>query len=428
MAISIQELSFLNPHMAPSGVEGFQFVSGGITAAPGFLASGLHAGIKKKKKDLAMIASVQPAVAGAVFTTNTVKAAPVLWNQQALNSGNSVCGVVVNSGNANACTGATGMIHARQMAEMTSQCLQCQPEEILVASTGVIGVPLPIETVLAGIAQAADTLESDLPAGAQAAEAILTTDTFTKEVAVQFELDGTTVTLGAMAKGSGMIHPNMATMLAFITTDANISQPLLQQALRESVDESYHMISVDGDTSTNDMVVVLANGLANHPPITTEDENYVKFRQALSLVNIQLAQAIANDGEGATKFLTVTVQNAPSKVLAQKLAKSVISSSLVKSAAYGEDANWGRVLAAMGATGECFNPDCVSLSIQSEKGRISMLEDGQPVSFSEELAKCVLQEKAIEFRIDLQAGAESAVAWGCDLSHEYVSINSSYRS
>lgn len=406
----------------------FQVIAGGIAAPAGFLANGIYAGIKKKRKDLAMIASLKPAVAAAVFTTNTVKAAPVLWSQQVMNSGNSVLGIVVNSGNANACTGPVGMVHARQMAEMTAGCLQCQPEEVLVASTGVIGVSLPIEPLLAGIAQLADNLQSDAEAGSQAAEAILTTDTFIKEIAVQFELDGVPVTIGAMAKGSGMIHPNMATMLAFVTTDANITQPLLQKALKDSVDSSYHMISVDGDTSTNDMVAVLANGLADHAPITEEGEHYETFKQALNFVNAHLAQAIAKDGEGATKFLTVTVNNAATKPLAQKLAKGVISSSLVKSAAYGEDANWGRVLAAMGAVGEQFNPDWVSLLVKSEAGALELLTDGQPVAFDEGVAKAILQEKNIEFHIDLHAGAESATAWGCDLSHEYVSINSSYRS
>jgi len=428
MALTIQDLPNLGQQVSAEGLDCFHFIAGGITAPQGFLANGLHAGIKKKKKDLAMIASLKPAVVGAVFTTNTVKAAPVLWSQQVLNGGNTVYGIVVNSGNANACTGANGMIHARQMAEMASSCLQCQPEEVLVASTGVIGVPLPIDTLLTGLAQLGGNLEASQNSGTQAAEAILTTDTFTKEIAVQFELDGTMVTIGAMAKGSGMIHPNMATMLAFVTTDANIEQHLLQKALKESVDDSYHMISVDGDTSTNDMVAALANGMAEHPPISCEDVNYAKFRQALDLVNMHLAQAIAKDGEGATKFLTVTVKHAPTKIVAQTLAKSVISSSLVKSAVYGEDANWGRVLAAMGAAGVAFNPECVHLELCSEAGSILMLEDGQPLAFCEEQAKAVLQEKAITFQVDLQAGAETATAWGCDLSHEYVSINSSYRS
>lgn len=401
---------------------------GGIASPQGFLANGIHAGIKKKKKDLAIIHSQQPAQVGAVFTTNTVKAAPILWCQQSLAGGHKIHGIVVNSGNANACTGTKGMVHTRQMAEMTSACLKCKPEEILVASTGVIGVPLTMEPVLIGIEMLTDQLAAGTEAGQQAAEAILTTDTFIKEIAVQFELGDATVTIGAMAKGSGMIHPNMATMLAFVTTDAEIAQPLLQQALVESVDGSYHMISVDGDTSTNDMVAILANGMAGNTPITEPNADYAKFKQALALVNQHLAQAIAKDGEGATKFLTVNVNNAPSKTMAQQLAKSVVSSSLVKSAAYGEDANWGRVLAAMGATGIDFEPMLVNLAMSSAVGSVSLLEMGQPVFFDEAFAKLVLQEKEIEFQVDLQQGAEAATAWGCDLSHEYVSINSSYRS
>ncbi len=428
--VTIEKQLPLHPNSRPvADCTGIQILpEGGIASPQGFVANGIHAGIKKKKKDLAIIHSHKPALAAAVFTTNTVKAAPILWSQQVLASGNPVHGIVVNSGNANACTGAKGMVHTRQMAEMTGACLQCQPEEVLVASTGVIGVPLTMEPVLIGIEAMTDHLATGAEAGQNAAEAILTTDTFIKEIAVQFELDDATVTIGAMAKGSGMIHPNMATMLAFVTTDADIDQTLLQKALAESVDESYHMISVDGDTSTNDMVAILANGMAGNNPIVEPDASYEKFKQALALVNRYLAQAIARDGEGATKFLTVTVENAVNKAVAQQLAKAVVSSSLVKSAVYGEDANWGRVLAAMGATGIDFEPLLVNLSMASAAGSIPLLEMGQPVFFDEAFAKKILQEKEIEFNVDLQQGAESATAWGCDLSHEYVSINSSYRS
>jgi glutamate N-acetyltransferase / amino-acid N-acetyltransferase len=425
MATIASELLTKNKLVDPAEIQ--ILPTGGITAPKGFVANGLHAGIKKKKKDLAIIHSQKPASLGAVFTTNTVKAAPILWSQQVLASGNPVSGIVVNSGNANACTGTVGMIHTRQMAEMTSASLQCKPEEVLVASTGVIGVPLVMEPILVGIEMLGAQLQADPQAAQGAAEAILTTDTFIKEIAVRFELDGIPVTIGAMAKGSGMIHPNMATMLAFVTTDTDISPDLLQKALVDSVNDSYHMISVDGDTSTNDMVSVMANGMAGNAPIVEPGDHYQKFCQALDLVNQELAKAIAKDGEGATKFLSVTVHGASNKADAQKLAKAVVSSSLVKSAAYGEDANWGRVLAAMGSTEILFDPERVDLSMQSTAGNIALLKAGQPIDFDEAIAKKVLQEKNIEFFVDLHQGEQSAIAWGCDLSHDYVSINRSYR-
>lgn len=401
---------------------------GGITSPQGFMANGIHAGIKKKKKDLTVLCSEQPATVAAVFTVNTVKAAPVLWSQAVLAHGRPIRGIVVNSGNANACTGEQGMTHARQMAEITSACLQCAPDEVMVASTGVIGLPLTMEPVIIGIERVAHDLRRDAEAARHAAEAIMTTDTFTKEIAVTFELDGIPVTIAAMAKGSGMIHPNMATMLAFVTTDAAISRDLLEKALTESVEASYHMISVDGDTSTNDMVAILANGMAENPPIVQEDANYEIFCAALDRVNQEMARLIARDGEGATKFLTAVVENAPDISQARTLAKAIISSSLVKSAAFGQDANWGRVLAAMGATGLDFDPERVSLSLSSPAGRLLMLDRGQPVPFDELFAKMILQECDIDILVDLDAGACRATAWGCDLTHDYVTINSSYRS
>jgi glutamate N-acetyltransferase/amino-acid N-acetyltransferase len=406
----------------------FHPVNGGVTAAQGFKAAGDFVGIKKAKKDLALIVSDCPAVAAACLTTNVVKAAPILWCLAVIDGGQPVKGIVVNSGNANACTGELGVLHTEQMAQATAKHLGCQPEEILVASTGVIGVPLPIETIVRGIQTVSAQIEDSPEAGHLAAEAIMTTDTFPKETAVTVEIGGKTVTIGGMAKGSGMIHPNMATMLAFITTDAAISAEMLQKALKDSTEDSYNMISVDGDTSTNDMVSVLANGLAGNPLIDSEDEDYALFKQALNHVNQTLAQAIARDGEGATKFLSAHVKNAASKTVARTLAKSIISSSLVKSAFYGEDANWGRILAAMGYAGVEFDPAKVDLSLVSPAGCIEMLKAGQPVPFDESIAKAILQEKDIDIQVDLHAGTAGATAWGCDLSHDYVSINASYRT
>ena len=417
----------------PSVIESlaeFEIIAGGITAPSGFKAGGVHTGLKKRKKDLTLLCSETAAHAAAVFTTNIVKAAPIIWSQQALHAQrSSVKAIIINSGNANACTGPQGIIHARQMAEVTAEALHCQPQEVLVSSTGVIGVPLPIETILNGMPTLLDSLGTDENAALAAAEGIMTTDTCVKQAAVRVEIGGKWVTIGAMAKGSGMIHPNMATMLAFVTTDADISPEALQIALRESVDESYHMISVDGDTSTNDMVVLMANGQAGNPTITGRtDTNYEIFRHALNLVNRTLAETIAKDGEGATKFLTAQVTSAGSKSQARALAKAIVSSTLVKAAFYGADANWGRIISSMGATGVPFDPSRVSLSLVSTAGGILMLEKGEPLPFDEEYGRKVLEERDIEIRVELHAGASSATAWGCDLTHDYVSINSSYRS
>lgn len=406
-----------------------QPIPGGVTAAKGFTAAGDCVGIKKSgKKDLALIFSAKPATVAACLTTNVVKAAPILWCQQVISRQKPIHAIVVNSGNANACTGEQGWQDTQQMAETTALQLGCKPDEVLVASTGVIGVPLPIDTILTGISQVAGQLKDSQETGYVAAQAIMTTDTFSKEAAVTMALGGKVVTVGGAAKGSGMIHPNMATMLAFITTDAAISPALLAKALKESTEESYNMISVDGDTSTNDMVAVLANGAAGNPLIDTENEDYELFKQALDQVNRKLAQLIARDGEGASKFLSAHVSNAGTKQTAQKLAKSIISSSLVKSAFYGEDANWGRILAAMGYAGAPFDPAKVDLKLSSAAGSIDLLNAGQPVPFDEGIAKTVLQEKDIEILVDLHAGEASATAWGCDLTHGYVDINASYRT
>jgi glutamate N-acetyltransferase / amino-acid N-acetyltransferase len=404
-------------------------IEGGITAPLGFLANGIHVGLKKRRNDLSLIVSETPAHFATVVTTNIVKAAPILWTQNVLAAGTLVKAIIVNSGNANACTGTVGTEHTCKMAQATAEQFDCGAEEIIVASTGVIGVPMPIEKILEGIPKVAQLLEHSTDAAHQAAEGIMTTDTYSKEVSVEFQLGGKTVKMGAMAKGSGMIHPNMATMLGFVTTDANIAQNVLQMALKECVDDSYHMISVDGDTSTNDMVAVLANGLAGNAKIdVAHHPDYPVFAEALRYVCQNLAQQIAKDGEGATKFLSAHVEEADSKQQARVLAKAIVSSSLVKSAFFGEDANWGRIISSMGATGVAFDPENVSLTLSSSKGNLLMLQHGEPKPFSEEVAKEILSERDIDIHVQLHSGEEQATAWGCDLSHEYVTINSSYRS
>jgi len=417
------------PTPAEASIAPPKVIDGGITAPLGFLANGIHIGLKKRRNDLSLIVSEIPATFATVVTTNIVKAAPILWTQQILESGNPVKAVIVNSGNANACTGTVGVQHTRQMAQTTAAQLECKDEEVLVASTGVIGVPMPIEKLVAGIPKVAKRLEHSASAAKHAAEGIMTTDTYLKDIAVEFQLGGKTVKMGAMAKGSGMIHPNMATMLGFVTTDAKIAKNVLQMALKECVDDSYHMISVDGDTSTNDMVAVLANGQAENPEIdTVSHPEYPVFVSALRFVCQNLAQQIAKDGEGATKFLSAHVEEASSKQQARVLAKAIVSSSLVKSAFYGADANWGRILSSMGATGVAFDPENVSLSLSSSKGSLLMLHHGEPKPFDEEIAQRILGERDIDIHVQLHSGTEKATAWGCDLSHDYVTINSSYRS
>lgn len=424
----------LSAHPVKTLSHDVEVIEGGITAASGFRANGIHAGLKKRKKDLTLVCSDTPAYAAAVFTTNVAKAAPVVWSRQVVQGRHLVKAVIVNSGNANACTGPSGLLHTRQMAEATAQTLTernfaCRPEEVLVASTGVIGVPLPIDKVLSGIPQLAGSLGNDETAALRAAEGILTTDSGVKQIAVRVDIDGTPVTIGAMAKGSGMIHPNMATMLSFIATDADIAPEVLQVALRESVDETYHMISVDGDTSTNDMVVLLANGRAGNPTIASRNQpSYEMFRAALHAVNRTLAEAIAQDGEGASKFLKAQVTGAASKSHARALAKAIVSSTLVKAAFYGADANWGRIVSAMGATGVPFAPEQISLSLSSAAGSILLLERGEPMPFDEAHGLRVLAERNIDIHVALHAGASEATAWGCDLTHDYVTVNSSYRS
>jgi glutamate N-acetyltransferase/amino-acid N-acetyltransferase len=404
----------------------YTIVPGGITAVPGFKASGIHAGLKRVKKDLALIYSDVPAVAAGVFTSNIIKAAPLLYDMEQLKAPTSRA-IVINSGNANACTGEQGLKDAEAMAVKTAAELGCSTQEVLVSSTGVIGVPMPMEKILAGIPMAAKELSAE--GGPLAAEAILTTDTFTKEISIKFDLGGHEVTLGAIAKGSGMIHPNMGTMLGFVTTDLAIEKTLLQEALVKTVNKTFNMITVDGDTSTNDMVVVLANGLAGNQLITSKkDSTYEIFYEALNFICTYLAKEIAKDGEGATKLLTVEVLSAQREQDARLAAKAVCSSSLVKTALFGEDANWGRIIAAVGYSGAEFDPNKVSIWLKGEIGEEQVAAGGVGLSFDEAKAKQILEEDEVFVIVDLNMGEATATAWGCDLSYDYVKINGCYRT
>jgi len=410
------------------GEMSMQIIDGGVTSPKGFMANGSHVGIKKKKKDLSVIYTVFPAKGAAAFTTNVVKAAPVLWNQKIIHERGNIQAIVINSGNANACTGEKGMQDAMLMAKTAADALNLKTEEVLVASTGVIGVPMPMDIICPGIKQTIEGLGDSREAALMAAEAIMTTDTYPKEIAVSFTVQEKTVTIAGMAKGSGMIHPNMATMLSFITTDLNISYELLDKALKESIADSYNMISVDGDTSTNDMVIVLANGAAGNDLIEEENEDYEVFKKALHYVNSHLAKEIVRDGEGAGKFIEVQVKGTKTKEDARILAKSIITSNLVKTAFFGEDANWGRILCAMGYSGVQFDVNHVTIEFRSKAGKIALMEKGLPILFDEELALKILKEKDIQVIACLQEGEEEATAWGCDLSYEYVRINGDYRT
>lgn len=405
-----------------------KIIDGGVTKPKGFMAAGEHVGVKKRKRDLAIIYTELPAVYAGTFTTNVVKAASVLWNMERFNNGNKIQAVVVNSGNANACTGKVGIEHNALMAETTANTLGINTEDVLVASTGVIGSLLPIEKIVTGIQEVGKTLENTEKKAKDAAIAILTTDTQTKEIAVTFEIGGKKAVMAAMGKGSGMIHPNMATMLSFITTDVAISKELLDKALKKDVDETYNMISVDGDTSTNDMVIALANGACGNDMITDEGKDYNTFKEALHIINTFMAKAIINDGEGVTKVLEVHVTGAHTLSDAKKLAKSIITSNLVKTAFFGEDANWGRVLCAMGYSGADFDPNHVSLVYESKKGSIQLLQDGLPIVFDEKQAADILSERNIILNVVVGNSEFSATAWGCDLSYDYVKINGDYRT
>lgn len=397
-------------------------ISGGVTAPRGFKAAGISCGIKKNQQpDLALIYSEVPAEAAGIFTTNQVQAAPVILSKEYLKKGKAQA-IIANSGNANACVGAVGLEAARRMAAAAGKALDIPMDSVLVASTGVIGVALPVEKIETLLADKKDILAEN--GGAAAAKAIMTTDTFPKEAAVEIELGGATVRIGGIAKGSGMIHPNMATMLGFITTDAKIEQTLLQKAIAAAGEHSFNRITVDGDTSTNDCLFVLANGLAGNKPITPESEDYQTFLQALTGVCLELAKMIARDGEGATKLVEIKVTGAGTEAEAVKVGKAVATSNLVKTALFGEDANWGRILAAVGYSGVKINPEQIHIYL----GDLSVYQKGTGLVFDEAKAKEILSRKEILIKIDLGAGTEGASVWTCDLSYDYVKINGSYRT
>ncbi|MDP3386796.1 MAG: bifunctional ornithine acetyltransferase/N-acetylglutamate synthase [Eubacteriales bacterium] len=400
----------------------------GVTEPSGFYACGRYTGMKYKRRDLAIVYSEVPARYAAVFTTNLVKAASVIRNKQLLNEKSLIQAIVINSGHANSCTGQQGIINNQKMAESLAKVLKLDVDSVLTASTGVIGVQLPVDIISEGIEKSFIFLSDDRQGAIDAASAIMTTDTVSKEVSAQFTIGEKLVKIGAMAKGSGMIHPNMATMLAFITTDLNISQSLLQKAMSDSIIDTYNMISVDGDTSTNDMACILANGLAGNDEITEEDDNYQAFTKALNIINIELAKMIIKDGEGATKTLETTIQGAKTKDDARILCKSIINSNLVKTAFFGEDANWGRIICAMGYSGAYMNPDGLSLMIKSRFGSVRLVENGVPLHFNEELAAEVLKGNSIEILVTLMDGDCEAKGWGCDMSYDYIRINGDYRT
>lgn len=406
-----------------------KIITGGVTAAKGFQAASTAAGIKyQNRTDMAMVYSEKPCKAAGTFTTNVVKAAPVKWDQNIVYHQPEAQVIVCNSGIANACTGEEGFGYCRETAKAAAEALGVSENSVLVASTGVIGMQLPIQKLADGVKAMAPVLDGSLEAGNQAAKAIMTTDTVEKEVAVEFEAGGKTVTIGGMCKGSGMIHPNMCTMLGFVTTDLNISKELLQEALSENVQDTYNMVSVDGDTSTNDTVLLLANGMAENPEITEKNEDYQAFCEALNYVNITLAKKIAGDGEGATALFEVKVIGAESKEQAVTLSKSVVTSSLTKAAIYGHDANWGRILCAMGYSGAQFDPEKVDLYFESRAGKIKIIKNGVATGYSEEEATRILSEEAVTAIADVKMGTCTATAWGCDLTYDYVKINADYRS
>ena len=404
-------------------------IKGGVTAAKGFEAASTAAGIKyKDRTDMALIYSQVSCEAAGTFTTNVVKAAPVKWDRQVVDSGKKAHAVIVNSGIANACTGAEGFGYCKDTAEAAAKYLSVDAEGVLIGSTGVIGKQMPIDRLTAGIEVLAGKKNDSIENGTEAAKAIMTTDTHEKELAVTIQVGGKTVTIGGMAKGSGMIHPNMCTMLAFVTTDAVITKEALQKALSEDVVDTYNMISVDGDTSTNDTALVLANGMAENPVIEYGTEDYQTFKAALHEINEYLAKQIAGDGEGATALFEVKVKGAESVEAAKVLAKSIACSNLTKTAIAGHDANWGRIVCAMGYSGAQFDPEKVDLFFESKAGKIQIAEDGVALDFSEEKATEILSQPEVTAIADVKMGDAEATAWGCDLTHGYIEINADYRS
>lgn len=404
-------------------------IDGGITAPKGFQATGRHIGLKKIKKDISLLFSDVPAKAAGSFTQSIVKAANIIWDEKIVKSGKTVRGLVTISGNANACTGEKGIEDNERMAECFAQCMNVSKEEILTAATGIIGLEMPMDIIEKGIKDTVGGLSHRREDARDAAAGIITTDTFLKEIALQLNIAGKTVKIGGMAKGSGMIHPNMATVLSFITTDICISQELLQKALNHSIGITYNMISVDGATSTNDMALIFANGMAENKEIVNEeDEFYEAFQDALLFIHEKFAKEIVHDGEGAGKFIETQVTGAKSQEDARLLAKSIVTNNLVKTAMYGEDANWGRVVAAMGNSGGIFDPLKVDIAFESENGKILLMQGGKPISFDENKASEILRKQDITIYVTLGDGIHSATAWGCDLGHEYVRINGEYRS
>lgn len=404
-------------------------ITGGVTAAKGFEAAAAAAGIKyQDRTDMALIYSKKPCKAAGAFTTNVVKAAPVKWDKEIIERGEKVQAVIVNSGIANACTGEEGMEYCRETAEEAGKILGICSRGVLVGSTGVIGMQLPMDRLKAGIKILAAEKKSGKESAAAAARAIMTTDTRKKEAAVTVEIGGKTVTIGGMAKGSGMIHPNMCTMLSFITTDAKISKKALRKALKSDVEDTYNMISVDGDTSTNDTVLLLANGMAGNQKIKADTPEYELFKNALHYVNETLAKMMAGDGEGATALFEVKIKGASTKKQAKVLAKSIVCSNLTKAAIAGHDANWGRILCAMGYSGAQFDPEKTDLYFESSAGKLKIIENGTATDYSEEKATEILSMPEVTAIADIKEGSEEATAWGCDLTHGYIDINADYRS
>ena len=396
-----------------------EIITGGVTAAKGFWAAGVEAGIKyQNRKDMAMVYSKTPCRAAGVFTTNVVKAAPVLWDKEVVESEWEAQAIVVNSGIANACTGKLGYEYCRETAGAAADALEISPQSVLICSTGVIGMQLPMEKMTEGVRMLAKAIKPGEEAGTDAAKAIMTTDTRNKQVAVKVTIGGKEVTIGGMCKGSGMIHPNMCTMLAFVTTDVNISKKLLQEALSADVQDTFNMVSVDGDTSTNDTLLVLANGQAGNHEITEKGADYDTFVEALHYVNETLAKKIAGDGEGATALFEVKVIHADNKEDAKTLAKSVITSSLTKAALFGHDANWGRILCALGYSGAKFDPEAIELYLESSAGKILIFKDGMAADYSEEEATRILSCSEVTALVDMKMGEAKATAWGCDLTYD----------
>ncbi len=404
-------------------------ITGGVTAAKGFEAAGVEASIKyKNRKDMALIYSQKPCVLAGTFTSNVVKAAPVLWDKKVVEESAFGQAVIVNAGIANACTGKEGYEYCKKTALRASKVLGIPEESVLVASTGVIGMQLPIDRIEAGIDKLAGARADTIEAGTQAAEAIMTTDTHSKQAAVEIEIGGVTVTLGGMSKGSGMIHPNMCTMLAFVTTDAVISKDALTKIVKEDVTDTFNMISVDGDTSTNDTLLVMANGMAGNEEIKEGTPEFEAFKEAVHYINETLAKMMAGDGEGATALIEAKVIGAAAKEDARKLSKSVVSSSLTKAAVYGHDANFGRMICALGYSGVSFDPDKIELFFESKAGRIQVFKDGVSTNYDEEEASRILAQPEVRILADMKMGSEEATAWGCDLTYDYVKINADYRS